>query len=79
MSREQLFAQLVTTLEELFETPPGDITEDARLYDDLDIDSIDTMDLLLRLKQLKGNQLDPERFREVRTIGDVLDILEALD
>lgn len=78
MSREELFAQLTSTLEELFDTPAAEVTEDAKLYDDLDIDSIDTMDLVLRLKQLKGEKINPELFRDARTVGQVLDILENL-
>jgi len=78
MSREQLHAQLAATLAELFDTPEDAVSEDAKLYEDLDIDSIDTMDLVLRLKQIKGEKINPELFREARTVGAVLDILESL-
>lgn len=79
MSRDALHTQLQAALTELFDTPPEDVTEEARLYEDLDIDSIDTMDLLLHLKKLRGEQIDPELFRHVRTVGEVLDTLEKLD
>lgn len=78
MSREELHSQLAATLEELFDTPAEQVTEQARLYEDLDIDSIDTMDLVLRLKQIKGEKISPEMFRDARTVGQVLDILEGL-
>ncbi len=78
MSRQELHNQLATTLEELFDTPAEQVTESAKLYDDLDIDSIDTMDLVLRLKQIKGDKISPELFRDARTVGQVLDILEGL-
>ena len=78
-SRQQLHTQLAAALEELFDTPPAEVTESARLYDDLDIDSIDTMDLLLRLRQSRGGQINPELFRDARTVGDILDVLQDLD
>jgi acyl carrier protein len=51
---------------------------DADLYDELQMDSIDAVDLLVQLKELTGEKIAPEKFREVRTIGDVLDALTAL-
>jgi len=61
-----------------FEIDAEDITADARLFEDLKIDSIDAVDLLVRLKDLTGKHIAPEQFREVRTVGDVLNILTAL-
>ena len=78
MTRQELHQQLASTLEELFDTPAAEVTEDAKLYEDLDIDSIDTMDLLLELKQQRGDKISPEMFRDARTVGQVLDILEGL-
>ena len=79
MSRDSLHAQLIEVLNELFDTPSESVVESARLYEDLDVDSIDIMDLLLQLKKIKGNQINPEQFRDVRTVGQVLDVLEGLE
>ncbi|TGD72663.1 acyl carrier protein [Mangrovimicrobium sediminis] len=78
-TREELHAELAAALQELFETEPAAVVETARLYEDLDIDSIDTMDLLLRLRQSRGRHIEPELFRDTRTVGGVLDVLQALD
>ena len=51
---------------------------DANLYEELEIDSIDAVDLLVQLKEVTGKKIAPEAFREVRTIGDVLDALGDL-
>lgn len=61
-----------------FEIDPDTITEDARLYDDLDIDSIDAVDLIVRLKEITGKKFPPDKFRSVRTVGDVVEVLESL-
>jgi acyl carrier protein len=77
-SKQDIFEQLRGVLHELFEIDPAQVTLDAHLYDDLEIDSIDTIDLILRLKEMTGRKIQPEQFRNVRTVGDAVAALEAL-
>jgi acyl carrier protein len=77
-STQQIFEQLRGVLHELFEIDPAQVTLEAHLYDDLEIDSIDTIDLILRLKEMTGRKIQPEQFRNVRTVGDAVNALEAL-
>ena len=72
------FELLRQVLVEEFELDPDTITADARLYEQLDLDSIDAVDLIVRLKEMTGKKVPPEQFREVRTVGDVVDALDAL-
>jgi acyl carrier protein len=51
---------------------------DANLYTDLDIDSIDAVDIAVKLKQLTGKRLQPEIFKSVRTVRDVVNALTGL-
>ncbi|MFP2905793.1 acyl carrier protein [Pyxidicoccus sp. 3LFB2] len=78
MTKNQLFERLSTLLQETFDIEPERITPEARLRDDLDIDSIDAVDLLVRLKPVTGKRLPPEVFKSVRTIQDVVDALHGL-
>lgn len=78
MSREQLTAWVSALLAEMFELDPASLTLQSNLYADLDIDSIDAVDLAVRLKQLTGKRLAPEVFKTIRTIGDIVDALTAL-
>jgi len=80
MTRDEIKAALTALMLTMFELEAAQIIESASLYDDLDIDSIDTVDLLLSVKQETGVELDfePEHFRDVRTFGDLLDVLERL-
>ena len=78
MTKQELFARVVTTLQETFEIDAGRITPEARLYDDLDIDSIDAVDLIVQFKPLLGRSLQPEAFKAVRTVQDVVDALYRL-
>jgi acyl carrier protein len=62
----------------MFGLDKSKITTNANLYSDLDIDSIDAVDLAVKFKQLTGKRLQPEVFRSVRTVQDVVDALTAL-
>ena len=69
---------LVDMLHEMFELDKSKITPNANLYSDLDIDSIDAVDLAVKLKELTGKRMQPEVFKSVRTIRDVVNALAAL-
>lgn len=77
-SRDEILAYVRQILVELFELKPEQIVPEANLYSDLDIDSIDAVDLILKLKELTGRKIQPQTFRNVRTVGDVVDAIEAL-
>ncbi|MCL2645180.1 MAG: acyl carrier protein [Betaproteobacteria bacterium] len=77
MSKEEILDWIRNVLHEHFETPLERVTSDANLYQDLDIDSIDAVDLLIHLKQLTGKAISPEVFKQVRTVGDVVDAVYA--
>jgi acyl carrier protein len=77
-TREDILATLTGILEEMFETDPAAVTPDALLYDDLDIDSIDAVDLIVRLKDLTGKKVSPEAFKAVRSVDDVITAIETL-
>jgi len=77
-SREEILAYLRDTLVELFELKPEQIVPEANLYEDLDIDSIDAVDLILKLKDLTGRKIQPQQFKHVRTVNDVVDAIQAV-
>ena len=72
-TREEIFDTLRDALVELFELEPERITEDANLYQDLEIDSIDAVDLIDHIKRQTGKKLAAEEFKAVRTVGDVVE------
>lgn len=78
MTKQELFERISAILQDSFEIAPERITLEARLYDDLDIDSIDAVDLIVQLKPLLGGKLQPEAFKAVRTLQDVVDVLHGL-
>jgi acyl carrier protein len=72
------FSSLKALLEKEFDIDPAAISMDAKLAEDLDIDSIDAIDMIVRLKEITGKKVPPERFREVRTVGDIVQVLDSL-
>jgi acyl carrier protein len=77
-SQEEIYQQVVSTLEELFEIDPRQVSLQARLSEDLDIDSIDAVDLVVELKSLTGKKIQPEDFKSVRSVQDVVDAIVKL-
>lgn len=76
--RENILKLLKEVLEELFEIPPEKVVPEAKLYEELDLDSIDAVDLVVKLQGMTGRRIKPEEFRAVRTVEDVLGCLEKL-
>ena len=72
------FSRLKDLLVNEFDIDPDVITPDARFAEDLDIDSIDAIDMIVRLKEITGKKVPPERFQEVQTIGDIVRVLDSL-
>lgn len=77
-SREQIYAMVRDALAELFELEAARITLDAHLNDDLEIDSIDAVDLIDRLKKATGKKMSADDFRSVRTVNDLVLTIERL-
>jgi acyl carrier protein len=76
-SREEIFLRLRELLVESFELDAAQVTLEARLREELDLDSIDAIELAVRLEEETGLKLDDEELRGVRHVGDVVDLVHA--
>ena len=77
-NEQEVFNRIVQVLEDLFEVDPRKVTPEARLYEDLDIDSIDAVDLVVELKKITGKKMQPDDFKAVRSVQDVIDAVSRL-
>ncbi|WP_394498002.1 acyl carrier protein [Shewanella sp. ENK2] len=77
-NRDQILDMLTQILVDDFEIEAEDITLDASLYETLDLDSIDAVDLVIKLQQMTGKKIQPEQFKTVRTVEDVVNAIEGL-
>lgn len=77
-SREDVYQQLHNYLVDMFEVPAEDIQPDARLMEDLDLDSIDAVDLIVKFQEITGKKIPAMEFRSVRTVDDVVEKIHDL-
>ncbi|MGN2411023.1 acyl carrier protein [Pseudomonas syringae] len=77
-TREDIFEILRTAMVELFELEPERVTLEANLYQDLEIDSIDAVDLIDHIKRKTGKKIAAEAFKSVRTVNDVVEAVYQL-
>ncbi len=78
MDKDDIFQHIAGILNETFGIDRASITPQATLAADLDIDSIDAVDLVVQLKPLLGGNLRPEAFKAVRSVQDVVDTVHAM-
>lgn len=77
-SKEEIAQHITEVMHKLFEIDTAKITNDALLYEDLDVDSIDAVDLMIELKELTGKKMALEDFQEVKTVGDIVDAVHKI-
>jgi len=77
MTRDEIFQRVQAVLVEMFELDPAAVTQDAKLVDDLDLDSIDAIDMVVKLQELIGQRVEEAALRGVRTVGDVVELVHA--
>ena len=77
-SKDDIYQLLRKLLADMFEVPEEDIQPSANLYEDLDIDSIDAVDLVVELRAITGKQIDPDEFKAVRTVEDVINAVAKI-
>jgi acyl carrier protein len=75
MTREEIFAHVRATIAELFEFEPEEIKPSSTIFQDLDLDSIDAIDLVAKLQQFTGQRIDEDTMRSVRTVDDLVRVL----
>ncbi len=75
MTKEEIYAELKAILIESFMIEEEEISMEANLFSDLDFDSIDAIDLAAKVHAKTGHHLNPEQFKEVHTIGDVIEVV----
>ncbi len=77
-SREQIFNRLKEILADDFEIESDKLVADANLFEDLELDSIDAVDLAVKLQEFTEKKISPENFKQIKTIDDVVSAVEEL-
>ena len=77
-NRDDILITIKSILVEMFEVDEEAITLEARLNEDLDFDSIDAVDMMVRVREMTGKSVKPENFKSARTIADVVEAVYSM-
>lgn len=77
-SKEEIFEEVKKILVEEMEIDEEAVTSDANLFEDLELDSIDAVDIAVRMQKFTDKKLPPEEFKKIRTINDVVEAVYGL-
>ena len=77
-TREEISEKLTEILTDDFEIDEEKITPDANLFQDLELDSIDAVDLAVKLQYFTDKKIAPENYKKIKTVDDVINAIEDL-
>ena len=72
-NRDDILQLIRDIMQEMFEIEANEVTLEANLYEDLDFDSIDAVDMIVKLKEMTGKALKPEDSKNARTVNYVVE------
>ncbi|MBI3131926.1 MAG: acyl carrier protein [Acidobacteria bacterium] len=78
MTPEEIHQKLREVLADSFRLDPARVTLEAHLFTDLDLDSIDAVELAIQLQEITGKRVKAQDFKDVRTVGDVVKTVHAM-
>jgi acyl carrier protein len=78
MNKQEIYARIRDTLESSFEIPAERITPEARLMEDLELDSIDAIDMAVQIQEMTNVRVDEEELKRLRTVDDTVELVLSL-
>ena len=73
--RDEILSRLRALMQDRFEVEPARVQPETKLVEDLDLDSIDAIDMAVELQGWTGVPLAEEALRAVRTVNDVVSMI----
>jgi len=70
-TKEEVYSKIKSVLMDEFEVEEDDISMKANLFTDLELDSLDAIDLMVTLDKELGIEIKTEEMQDLRTIEDV--------
>lgn len=74
-TRKRILQRVTEILIECFEVAPEDVKPSAHVIDDLDLDSIDAIDLAVRLEEDTGLSMSDDELKGIRLVQDIVDLI----
>ena len=75
MTENEVFEELKKIIADNFEIDPAQVTRESNIVTDLDLDSIDAIDMVAELQKKVGCRLSAEDFKSVKTVGDIVKVV----
>ena len=77
MNQHEIFHKVSESMVEMFHLESKNVTLEARLVEDLDLDSIDAIDMAVRIEEKTGLALSGEDLHSIQTIQDAVDLIHV--
>ena len=77
MTSDEIFERIAEILADSFELDRAEIKPESTLYEDLDLDSIDAIDIFVQLREVTGRRPDPNDAKQIRTVEELVTFVEA--
>ena len=77
MNRDEILRKVIEAIAETLDVEEADITEDT-LFDDLDADSLDRLELMTTLEDEFDGTMDDDELMQIKSVGDVVDAIEKI-
>lgn len=77
-TKEEIFDKLKEVLVNDFELDSDKVVLSANLFEDLELDSIDAVDLAVKIQQFTNKKISPNDFKEIKTLEDIVEKVREL-
>jgi len=78
MTKDEIFNEVRNTMTEMFEIESDTIKLESHLFQDLDLDSIDAIDMAVKMQDLTGKRVEESALQNLRTVGDIVDLAHSM-
>jgi len=77
MTDKEILDRVTTTIAEITDIPKADLQPDKKLREDLEIDSLTTVELAVSIQDEFDIEVEDEKLKELTTIQDIVDLVQA--
>lgn len=78
MTNEEVFSKLKDILVKDFDIDDSLVKPEALIVDDLDLDSIDAVEMIVKIKPFINGKIEPEDFKAIKTVDDVVKLIQPM-
>lgn len=78
MTNEEVFSKLKDILVKDFDIDESLVKPEALIAEDLDLDSIDAVEMIVKIKPFINGKIGPEDFKAIKTVDDVVKLIQPM-